>query len=72
MLQYDSPNLAIKFRGMFHEWPKHLDNLLSLPLDRQIQRCVAMFYGAGSGDPARVVVMLIYPVNHASFANEVR
>jgi hypothetical protein len=48
---------------MVHERPKHLDNSLSLPLDRQSQWCLAMSYGAGSGDPARAVVMPIYAVN---------
>jgi hypothetical protein len=58
--------VAFGIIGMVHEWPKHLDDSLSLPLDLAIQRDVAMFYGAGSGDPARAVVMLIYSVNHAA------
>jgi hypothetical protein len=50
---------------MVHGWSKHLDNLLSLPPDRQIRRYLAMFYDAGSGDPARAMTILRYPVNHA-------
>jgi hypothetical protein len=56
---------ALGFVGMVHGRSKHLDNFLSLPPDRQIRRCLAMFYGVGSGDPARAMTILRYPVNHA-------
>ena len=39
--------------------------LVTLPPDRQIQRCLTMLHGAGSGDPARARITSRFPVNHA-------
>ena len=45
------------------------DQRPSLTPDRQIRRCLVMFYGARSGDPARARIMSCSLVNHAGESN---